>query len=64
MSEELILKDKRSSIEFAWSGDDLAIDAENSNERVLVFLDSAQAQELFEYLKRKYERTMPECGCL
>lgn len=50
---ELILKDKRSSIEFAWVGDDLAIDAENSDERVCVYLNPEQAKELFEYLKKK-----------
>lgn len=55
MSEELVLKDKRSRIEFEWIDDDLAIDAENSDERVCVYLDSAQAQELFEYLQRRLD---------
>lgn len=54
MSKELVLKDKRSRIEFEWIDDDLAIDAENSDERVCVYLDPAQAQELFEYLQRKF----------
>lgn len=54
---ELILKDKRSSIEFAWVGDDLAIDAENSDERVWVYLNATQAHELFEYLKKKLAAT-------
>jgi hypothetical protein len=50
---ELKLKDRRSSIEFEWLGDDLAIDAKNSDERVCVYLDSAQARQLFEYLNKK-----------
>lgn len=60
MSEELVLKDKRSRIEFEWVDDDLAIDAENSDERVCVYLSSVQAQELFEYLQKKFsERKEP-----
>lgn len=55
MEEELVLKVNRGSVEFAWVDDDLAIDAENSDERVWLCLNSSQAQELFEYLQRRLD---------
>ena len=59
---ELLLKDKRRTsgacwIEFEWLSDDLDIDAEDGQERIRLLLDSAQARELYEYLKAKYEQT-------
>lgn len=52
---ELILKNKRGSIEFAWSDEDLTIDAENSDERVWLCLNLSQSKELLDYLKKKLE---------
>jgi ribosomal protein S27AE len=72
MEKELALKDrrKRSWIEFEWMDDDLDIEAEDSDERVRVLLDSTQAQKLYEYLKIKFEpqaeaaerKECPRCG--
>jgi hypothetical protein len=53
MTDELTLKTKRGRIDLAWVGEDLEIDAENSDERVCLYLTAAQVQELLEFLRVK-----------